>query len=60
MCELNSRFAMLPIKSVNCVILQSLDNLSTIAALSYPLLASDGSTNCYCWHFDLPYTYYDI
>ena len=19
-----------------------------------PLLASDGSTNCYCWHFDLP------
>ena len=32
--RLNSQFAMLSIKSVNCVILQSLDNLNTVAALS--------------------------
>jgi len=32
--RLNSQFAMLSIKSVNYVILQSLDNLNTVAALS--------------------------
>jgi len=32
--RLNSQFAMLSIQSVNCLILQSLDNLNTVAVLS--------------------------